>query len=65
MTSKIKIWGPKFVHFGRFEGSFLTVLRVKKVVCRLFKFVLVSFRKCLGFVFRIKMAPFVLFATYN
>ena len=56
MTSKIKIWCHKLVHFGRFEGSFLTILRIKKVV---------SFGKCLGFVFPIKMPTFILFATRN
>ena len=37
MTSKIEIWGPKFVHFGRFEGSFLTILKSKKSFSRLFQ----------------------------
>ena len=31
MTPKIEILGQKFAHFGRFEGSFLTILGVKKV----------------------------------
>ena len=31
MTPKIKILGQKFAHFGGFEGSFLTILGVKKV----------------------------------
>ena len=31
MTSKIEIFGQKFAHFGRFEGSFLTILGVKKL----------------------------------
>ena len=31
MTSKIEIFGENFAHFGRFEGSFLTILGVKKV----------------------------------
>ena len=31
MTLKIEILGQQFDHFGRFEGSFLTILGVKKV----------------------------------
>ena len=31
MTPKIKIFGQNFAHFDRFEGSFLTILGVKKV----------------------------------
>ena len=31
MTLKTEILGPNFAHFGRFEGSFLTILGVKKV----------------------------------
>ena len=31
MTFKTKILGQNFAHFGRFEGSFLTILGVKKV----------------------------------
>ena len=31
MTPKIEIFGPKIAHFGRFDGSFLTILGVKKV----------------------------------
>ena len=31
MTPKIKIFSQKFAHFGRFEGSLLTILGVKKV----------------------------------
>ena len=31
MTPKIKIFDQKFAHFGRFEGSFLAILGVKKV----------------------------------
>ena len=30
MTPKIEIVGQKFAHFGGFEGSFLTFLRVEK-----------------------------------
>ena len=32
MTLKTEILGQNFAHFGRFEGSFLTILGVKKVV---------------------------------
>ena len=32
MTPIIEILGQKFAHFGEFEGSFLTILRVEKVV---------------------------------
>ena len=31
MSLKIKILCQNFAHFGRFEGSFLTILGVKKV----------------------------------
>ena len=32
MTPEIEILDQKFTHLGRFEGTFLTTLRVKKVV---------------------------------
>ena len=32
MTSIIEIFDEKMAHFGGFEGSFLTILAVKKVV---------------------------------
>jgi len=32
MTPKIEILGQKFAHFGRFQGSFSTILGVKKAV---------------------------------
>ena len=31
MTLKIAIFGQKLAYFGQFEGSFLTILGVKKV----------------------------------
>ena len=31
MTLKTETLGQNFAHFGRFEGSFLTILGVKKV----------------------------------
>ena len=31
MTLKTEILGQNFAHFGQFEGSFLTILEVKKV----------------------------------
>ena len=45
MTPKIEIFGQKFAHFDGFEGSFLTILGVEKVIFGTFsKF----FRSCLG-----------------
>ena len=32
MTPKIEIFGQNLAHFDRFEGSFLTILGVEKVV---------------------------------
>ena len=32
MPPKIKIFDQKYAHFGGFEGSFLTILEVKKVI---------------------------------
>ena len=32
MTPKTEIFDQNFAHFGRFEGSFLTILGVEKVV---------------------------------
>ena len=58
MTSKIEIWGQRGVIFDHFEDQ-------KSRFLDFFKIVLVSFGKCLGFVFPIKMPPFVLFATRN
>ena len=37
MTPEIKNFGKAFAHFGGFEESFLTILRVKKVVYFFFK----------------------------
>ena len=45
MTPKIEIFGQKFAHFGRFEGSFLTILGVEKVVFWTFSKL---FWSCLG-----------------
>ena len=45
MTPKIEIFGQKFAYFGRSEGSFLTILGVKKVVFWTFSKL---FRSCLG-----------------
>ena len=58
ITSKIEIWGPKFVHFGRFEGSFLTILGVKSRFLDFFKIVLDLFGKCLSIVFGLKVPTF-------
>ena len=43
MTSKIEILCQNFAHFGGIEGSFLTILGVKKVVFWTFKVVLEYF----------------------
>ena len=32
MTPIIEIFGQNFAHFGRFEGSFLTIFVVEKVI---------------------------------
>ena len=45
MTLKTEILGQNFAHFGRFEGSFLTILGVKKVVFWTFSKL---FWSCLG-----------------
>ena len=45
MTPKSEIFGQKYAHFGGFEGSFWTILRVKKVVFWKFSKL---FRSCLG-----------------
>ena len=45
MTSKIEIFDQKFAHFGGFEGSFLTILEVEKVIFSTFSKL---FWSCLG-----------------
>ena len=45
MTQKIEIFGNNLAHFGGFDGSFLTILVVKKVVFWTFSKLLCS---CLG-----------------
>ena len=45
MTLEIEIIGQNFAHFDRFEGSFLTMLGVEKVVLSTFSKL---FRSCLG-----------------
>ena len=45
MTPKIEIFIQKFAHFGRFDGSFLTIFGVKKVVFWTFSKL---FSSCLG-----------------
>ena len=45
MTPKIEILDQKFAHFGRFGGSFLTILGVEKVVFWTFSKL---FWSCLG-----------------
>ena len=62
MTLKTEILGQNFVHFGRFEGSFLTILGVKKVDFWTFSKL---FLTCLGSVWAmfsvLKLPNFVLF----
>ena len=53
MTSKIKIFDQKFAHFGRFEGSFLAILGVKKVDFSTFSKL---FWTCLGSVWALFLA---------
>ena len=66
MTLKTETLGQNFAHFGQFEGSFLTILEVKKSrFLHIFKVVLDLFRRCLGFVFGVKRPIFVLFTTRN
>ena len=57
MSLKIEDLDPKFAHFNQFEGSFLAILVVEKVVFWTFKVVL-EFRKCLGIVFGLNRQPF-------
>ena len=45
MTPKIKILGQNFAHFGSFEGSFLTLFGVEKVIFWTFSKL---FWSCLG-----------------
>ena len=45
MTPIIEIFGQKFAHFGGFEGSFLAIFEVKKVIFRTFSKL---FWSCLG-----------------
>mgnify|MGYP001790979268 CR=1 FL=1 len=45
MTPKIEIFGQNLAHFDRFEGSFLTILGVEKVVFWTFSKL---FWSCLG-----------------
>ena len=45
MTPNIEIFGQNFAHFGSFEGSFLTILGVEKVVFSTFSKL---FWSCLG-----------------
>ena len=45
MTPKIEIFGQNLAHFGGFDGSFLTILGVKKVVFWTFSKL---FWSCLG-----------------
>ena len=45
MTQKIEIFRENFAHFDRFEGSFLTILGVEKVIFWTFSKL---FWSCLG-----------------
>ena len=53
MSSKIDILCQNFAHFGRFEGSFLTILGVKKVDFAIFSKL---FWTCLGSVWALFLA---------
>ena len=53
MTLKTEILGQNFAHFGRFEGSFLTILGVKKVDFATFSKL---FWTCLGYVWALFLA---------
>ena len=55
MTPNIEIFGQKYAHFGGFEGSFLTILWVEKVVFWTFSKL---FRMCLSLVFELKRSTF-------
>ena len=69
MTPKIENFGQKYAHFGSFEGSFWTILGVKKVVFWTFSKL---FGSCLGSVWalfsvlkvsrliRVKFQPYLL-----
>ena len=46
MTPKIEILGQKFAHFGGFEGSFLTTLRVEKGVFGTFSKITLPYTLC-------------------
>ena len=60
MTPKIEIFGQQFAHFGGFDGSFLTILGVKKSFSGLFSKL---FRKCLGNVLSLKSPTFSLLGS--
>ena len=73
MTPKIEIFDEKLAHFGSFEGSFLTILGVEKVIFWTFSKL---FWSCLGSIsallldlkahFRVYFQPFlILFATHT
>ena len=46
MTLEIEIIGQNFAHFDRFEGSFLTMLGVKKVIVCTFSQFFLNFLGC-------------------
>ena len=53
MTPIIEIFGQNFAHFGGFEGSFLTLFAVKKVVFRTFSKL---FKSCIGSIWALVLA---------
>ena len=55
MTLKMNILGQNFADFGRFEGSFFTILGVKNVDFSTFSKL---FGKCLGIIFGLKEPTF-------
>ena len=63
---KTEIHIQKFGHFGSFEGSCLTILRVKKYLFwTSFKVVLDLFKECLSIVFGLKYIYFWLYFHFQ
>ena len=57
MTPKIEIFDEKMAHFGGFEGSFLTILWVKKVVFWTFSKMFWSCLECVWALFLTLKGP--------
>ena len=60
MTPKIEIFDQKYAHFGSVEGSFLTILGVKKVILWTFSKL---FGIYLGISLRFKKPNFSIFGS--